>query len=504
MPKYIEDATTFQIVDDAGKAISSFSKIGMPPQTYEALKVANQPFEQAPEPRPEVGRREGLASFIQDLTGAPSNAAPVSSAPVAPMAQSNLQASTAPIPNMTKAKVLDTSAISGPQFEVPVAPRSQYSTASDVTNKQVFKEDKEALNQIKQAENLQINALEAEKNVAVKAAEAKAQALNAEQDAINAVQKKQTEQALANEQANAKAIQDYESAYQKYANQADAGIFGVEKGGNEILAGLSVALGAVGGALSGQGGNMALDIINKTVNANMEKLKNKIVAAKDRIGETKESGAQALADLNIQKAAIYDKIAQKASDLAVLNGSPLAMANADKLKGQLLAESAALKQNSVNMLRGVETTRMAEKEVNVGKQESLSIPGFGTAKTADDAKNMKEILQQSNAAKGGLDELIKLAKTGSALSPADRARSEVIRQTLVGQLRVPLTGPGTMSETDRALLEGVIADPLAFFSLTSSNITKLNELKGALDRSVATHAQAYGLAKKGLDLKPKS
>ena len=58
---------------------------------------------------------------------------------------------------------------------------------------------------------------------------------------------------------------------------------------------------------------------------------------------------------------------------------------------------------------------------------------------------------------------------GGSLSPSARASAKQSQNLLLGKLRVAIVGPGTMSETDKDILEEAIANPTNFFSLGSSN-----------------------------------
>ena len=226
----------------------------------------------------------------------------------------------------------------------------------------------------------------------------------------------------------------------------------------------------------------------------METSRERLRNAKENIGLTKSAYDERLASINAQGAAMYDQVAKKAQEMAIKNGSPMAQAQADQMIGALKQKSAMLGQDSLEKLRSKTVTTTAVAEKDVGAKTEKNVPGYGVAGAADDAKQMKAILKDTELAKAGIRDLMKIAETGSSLSPSDRARAQTIQQVLVGQLRVPLTGPGAMSEGDRKLLENAIANPTTVFSLTSSNKIKLKELNKALDRAVAAHAKAFGLS----------
>lgn len=86
---------------------------------------------------------------------------------------------------------------------------------------------------------------------------------------------------------------------------------------------------------------------------------------------------------------------------------------------------------------------------------------------------------------------------GSSLSPSARASAKQSQNLLIGKLREAIVGPGTLSETDRDLLEKAIANPTDFFTLASSNEIKLNKLKESYNNALSAHASALGLKEEG-------
>jgi hypothetical protein len=64
---------------------------------------------------------------------------------------------------------------------------------------------------------------------------------------------------------------------------------------------------------------------------------------------------------------------------------------------------------------------------------------------------------------------------------------------LQGLLRTPILGPGAVSDSERALLQDIVANPTAIFSMSSRNEARLNELMKTIDRGVASKAKGFGL-----------
>lgn len=105
------------------------------------------------------------------------------------------------------------------------------------------------------------------------------------------------------------------------------------------------------------------------------------------------------------------------------------------------------------------------------------------------------VLSDLQTAEKGINRLLEINKiNGKSFSPSLRAETETIQNLLVGLLRTPITGPGTMSESDRNQLEKVIANPTDFFALDSNNEVKLNTLKDILRRATQNKAKNIGLS----------
>lgn len=496
MAKYTEDDSTFQIMNDDG-SVQSINKADVNPNTIAALKKVNEPLYKE---KPEDPNATGFLADIkkagkitsEGLGGAPVPMSGQQPAP-APIPQAALPATettAAPKP-LSQARIsggLPTAQGAGGQTN----PQLSVNTSQVTTTPQQFAQDKKLLDQMKEGADLEQAAVQRKANLDKEIVTAQADLLKHQE--IKKVELAETQQKLLEEQRSKiqEAQDKYNTMYEENKNK-DFGIFSKDLG-NSLLAAVSIGLGAIGGAMTRQGGNVGLDIINKGIEREMETSRERLRNAKENIGLTKSAYDERLASINAQGAAMYDQVAKKAQEMAIKNGSPMAQAQADQMIGALKQKSAMLGQDSLEKLRSKTVTTTAVAEKDVAAKTEKTVPGYGVAGAADDAKQMKAILKDTELAKAGIRDLMKIAETGSSLSPSDRARAQTIQQVLVGQLRVPLTGPGAMSEGDRKLLENAIANPTTVFSLTSSNKIKLKELNKALDRAVAAHAKSFGLS----------
>jgi hypothetical protein len=83
-----------------------------------------------------------------------------------------------------------------------------------------------------------------------------------------------------------------------------------------------------------------------------------------------------------------------------------------------------------------------------------------------------------------------------AMHLTDRDLIGAIKATITplkGKLRLPLIGPGAVSEYEQEILAEAIADPTKIFSLESANLKKLRTLKAIVERSPKIHGDTLGL-----------
>lgn len=114
------------------------------------------------------------------------------------------------------------------------------------------------------------------------------------------------------------------------------------------------------------------------------------------------------------------------------------------------------------------------------------------APTASEGVAMRAAVASNQVVKQTVSELIGLADSPDVKIPGtkDYNRAVSIQKQLRGLLRVELTGPGAVNASEYQLMDDIIADPTAIFSLKGSTKTKLNELLATTDRKLASHAKS--------------
>lgn len=125
-----------------------------------------------------------------------------------------------------------------------------------------------------------------------------------------------------------------------------------------------------------------------------------------------------------------------------------------------------------------------------GEGETLVVPGYGQVKTKKEAMDIRAAKADADEAIGLIDEVKELGKN---VAWWDRKKINLIDQKkkiLAGKLRLPLTGPGAMTEDEYQRLVDTMGDPSNLFSTEEIQNAKLDELKGTLNKSVLSKFNA--------------
>jgi hypothetical protein len=121
-----------------------------------------------------------------------------------------------------------------------------------------------------------------------------------------------------------------------------------------------------------------------------------------------------------------------------------------------------------------------EKEKNL----ALEVPGYGLARTKEEAKDIRSAMSDANEAKQIIGQIKNLG-TDVAWWDRDKVgKINQLKQVLAGKLRLPLTGPGAMTEDEFQRLISNMGDPSSIFGSEENEIGKLGQLEDILDKAV--------------------
>jgi hypothetical protein len=271
---------------------------------------------------------------------------------------------------------------------------------------------------------------------------------------------------------------------QKNFNFSKPDIWKNKSTGQKILFGIGAFLGSI----TPQGAANVAKIIDTEIDRD--------VAAQKL--EYEKLGSEKTDKFNIYKT-FYDKYKDSQVAAAAAKAQRLELVGFQLKKLEATTQSKValgkIKESlgQVEMAKAKEVALIQEKLGNITQQ---NIPGFkGKIKDEVSARKFAEQRQTAEMANAELNKLLKINDQflGGALSFDSRATAEQSQTLLIGQLREILVGPGSMSDSDKKLLQDAIANPTDFFSRKSSNKIKLESLKQAIKRKVNSSAISYGL-----------
>lgn len=176
----------------------------------------------------------------------------------------------------------------------------------------------------------------------------------------------------------------------------------------------------------------------------------------------------------------------KERELTVQEGEAAEKARANKageaLQGKKMSmEERIANQDILNKNQQAMLKQMAESK---DKQTQLTVPGFGIARGVPEAEKFRATAVAASSAKDILHQIKDLGKDVSVLTPVTRGQVQTLVNMAVGKLREILTGPGSMSETDRAAIIDTIGNPAAWNKLEAVEMAKLDTVINTIDSSL--------------------
>lgn len=299
--------------------------------------------------------------------------------------------------------------------------------------------------------------------------------------------------------------------------------------GQKVLAGIAIALGGIGGAYTGKGGNVAMDIINKAIDNDIDAQKFNITQASNTRKEkmANQQGQVSVTNsllsglnskfnnqMQADQAARYLMLEQaknKVESIASKYAAPELKAKAQVLTGQLQEEQtksmyafkAAAEQKATQKQLFASMEQGGMKSLNTAQISSLPkelqeryVPGYGFANSKESVAQFQKVRAENEPALQGLGEVMKMAqdvKGMGQLSPSKRAVLETKLTILAGQLRLPVTGPGSMQQAEYERLRTALGDPAKILSLNSVELKKLQVIQSFLQGNISQGAAQYGL-----------
>lgn len=271
--------------------------------------------------------------------------------------------------------------------------------------------------------------------------------------------------------------------------------------GSKILAAISVGLGAYSSTMSG-GPNQAASIIDGAIKRDAdlqqkqyEQLKGNTRNAESAYGriyqrvQDKDLAAKQtyITMLEASKAKFEASIAKYGGQEAKVNGMKSLAELQTKIDG-----ARAEYGLKVDELHAKQSGAKATKMENF-------VPALGRyATNKESAAKVNELAGATMSARDGIGKLLEMGKkTGGSISPEARAEAETTASLVKAALRVPILGPGTVNDAERALMDRIVSNPLAIFSLDGVQKKRLETLNSRLLANLDNQSKAYLVPSEG-------
>ena len=208
--------------------------------------------------------------------------------------------------------------------------------------------------------------------------------------------------------------------------------------------------------------------------------------------------AKALARLSI--AHDEDSLAETLRDPAV--GAMLGVPGSKVAELYRAQRSALTKERQADDQTGVRDLAARAKADTDTRERS--VPGFdGLAPTKEEAVKFRDLASNNLQILDGVAEIARLsAQQGAATDLKVRARIETLQAFLVGKLRLPMTGPGAFTDSEREFVRNTIGNPARILSLGDVERSKLEELTRRLNADIDTTAAGIGLKRASQEKTP--
>lgn len=269
---------------------------------------------------------------------------------------------------------------------------------------------------------------------------------------------------------------------------------------------IGLLLSGAGSGLSRQN-NLAADYLQKQIERDIDaQVKN--LGNKNNLLTANYHQFQNLnAAIQMTRVNLNDIMAAQISEEAARSAYPMAQAKAQQAIGALMADSASKVQELAKTmaLRSAVPTDPKQIEAYIQQISAIDpkraqelkdqyVPGVGLATTNEGGKGLREMQHQTKTVIDGINRLREIMKTpGKSLSLKLRDEVDTIRTTMVGALRVPITGPGSMQEQERQMLLKLIPAVADFTSLDMRSKSRLDALEGRMNASYSNMLAANGL-----------
>jgi len=277
--------------------------------------------------------------------------------------------------------------------------------------------------------------------------------------------------------------------------------------GRRVLARVAMALGAIGAAMTG-GENTAVKIIQNAMDRDLQaqKMNTETYLAKKKflLYQYQQQLAAQIANTNSLK--VKQDGAQLLGQLAVMDSNiktareQLALDKAKAAREQQeidlkLVSDAQQKQRLKNIASGAKVADISELPPEM-QEKAVRLPdgSVGVAFDKERARKVTEYQNEVIPAIQGAKRILETAQNFNRITDlTKRAQIASEMKALGGQLRLPFTGPGILTDKEFDRLMDTIGDPNKLLAIPSIQKAKLKTVIGKLQKDLLTHYDNAGV-----------
>jgi hypothetical protein len=142
---------------------------------------------------------------------------------------------------------------------------------------------------------------------------------------------------------------------------------------------------------------------------------------------------------------------------------------------------------------------MSETDLKI-RTMTIDLPGVGelgsvrgVTPSTEEAIKFREEYKGATKMVSSLDKLLEYANEGRVFNPSDRAVVDSLVADVIGASRLPVLGPGVMTDSEREWLSSLIGNPNRMMKFNSTTKAQLNRWKDNAIKGVSAYATSLGL-----------
>jgi len=272
--------------------------------------------------------------------------------------------------------------------------------------------------------------------------------------------------------------------------------------GNKIQSAIALLVGGLGAGL-GDGKNHAMEMINKAIDQDIDAQKENRNSLYNNLINKHKRHEMAL---TASKADALQQVSNALNLYGAQAKTAEGKAAIAKIMNDVQMQQQAYKQYYQKKNAEDFITAQAANGAKLTPQEIQFLPkdererfinGAGFASRPEGAAKLRETKSNADDIESLLDRMTMIRKAhsgGTALPGEVATEAQSLGQMLIGKLREPVLGPGTMQESEYKRLQSVIpTDVSAFWSTDANTIKKLDVLRDVIRNNLDNKFKSEGI-----------